>query len=118
VDLAGPDADAPLIFLEIRHLGGALDRHGDDHGALDVAAGSHLVYAIGAAMAPELDGAIIGTLTAIRERLEPWRADRTQLAFAELQQGLRGSFTPDVAERIEATKASYDPNGLFVGIYG
>ena len=75
VDLAGPDVDVPLIHLEIRHLGGAMDRPGDDHGALDVAAGSHLVYAIGAAMSPEMDGAIIGTLTAIKERMEPWRAE-------------------------------------------
>lgn len=116
VDLVGPEVDVPLIHLEIRHLGGALDRSGDDHGALDVAAGSHLVYGVGAAMSPEADGAIIGTLTGIKERMAPWRADCSQFGFAEMQNGLRGSFPAEVADRIEAAKAKYDPDGLLVGV--
>ena len=87
-----------------------------ERGALNVAAGSHLVYAVGAAMSPELDGAIIGTLTAMKERLEPWRAERSHFGFAEAQQGLRGSFPAEAVDRIEAATATYDPDGLFVGI--
>jgi len=116
VDLAGPDVDVPLIALEIRHLGGAMDRPGEDHGALDVAAGSHLVYAIGAAMSPELDGAIIGTLTAIKERMAPWRSGHNQFGFAEMESGVDGSLDPAIVDRLDAVRATYDPDHLIVGI--
>jgi FAD/FMN-containing dehydrogenase len=117
VELAGPDADVPLIHLELRHLGGALDRGSPDHGALDVAAGRFLLYGIGAAMSPELDGAITGTLAAIRERMEPWRAPCALFNFAELLPGYEGCFPAETAARLAAAKEAYDPEGMLTGVY-
>lgn len=117
VEVAGAEADAPLIFLEVRHLGGALDRSSPDHGALDVAGGSHLVYGIGMSMSPEMDAAVSASLAGISERLSPWRADCNLFGFAELQSGFAGSFPAATAKRLERVRSDYDPDGLISGIW-
>jgi FAD/FMN-containing dehydrogenase len=114
VELAGPDADVPLIFLEIRRLGGALERSSPDHGARDAVGAGYLLNGVGAMMSPELGVAIRGVLAGIEKRMEPWTADRTLLAFAEQRDELRSCFPPAVADRLERVKADYDPDGLIL----
>lgn len=114
VELAGPDGDLPLIFLELRHLGGALDRSDPGHGALDVAGAPYLLCGIGAVMEPADDELVEAALARVRERLAPWTAERTLLGFAEQQGGTSESFPDDAAARLANLKATYDPDGLIV----
>jgi FAD/FMN-containing dehydrogenase len=114
VELAGPDADVPLIFLELRHLGGALGRAEEGNGALDCAPCPYLLDGIGAVMSPEASAAIDATFARIQERMEPWLAERTLLGFAEQQPGRAGSFEAATAERLASVKGAYDPDGLIV----
>ena len=114
VELAGPDSGAPLIFLEIRRLGGALERSSDSHGALDVAGADYLLYGVGAVMSPEVGAAIKALIGRIEERMAPWTADHALPAFAEQRTGLRSCFHADVADRLERVKAAYDPDGLIL----
>jgi FAD/FMN-containing dehydrogenase len=114
VELAGPDADVPLIFLELRRLGGALERSSPDHGARDTAGGGYLMNGVGAMMSPELGVAIREVLAGAERRMAPWAADHYLLAFAEQREDLRSSFTPEVADRLERIKADYDPDGLIL----
>jgi FAD/FMN-containing dehydrogenase len=114
VELAGPDTDVPLIFLELRRLGGALDRSDPAHGALDVAGAGYLLYGVGAVMSPEVGEAIKALFSRVEERMAPWTAKHSLLAFAEQRPDLRGCFPVAVAERLERIKAERDPDGLIL----
>jgi hypothetical protein len=114
VELAGPDADVPLIFLEIRRLGGALGRGSGEHGALDVAGAEYLLYGLGPMMSPEMGDAVRGTLGGVTERMAPWAADHCLLAFAEQRQDLRSCYPASVADRLERIKSEFDPDDLIL----
>jgi FAD/FMN-containing dehydrogenase len=114
VELAGPDTDVPLIFLELRRLGGALDRSDPAHGALDTAGADYLLYGVGAVMSPEVGEAIKALFGRVEERMAPWTAEHSLLAFAEQRSDLRGCFPDAVAERLERIKAERDPAGLIL----
>jgi FAD binding domain len=114
VELAGPDVDVPLIFLEFRRLGGALNRGSAEHGVRDTAGGEYLMYGIGAVMSPEVETAVRGVLEKVEKRMEPWAADHPLLAFAEQHEDLRRCFPEGVADRLERIKADYDSDGLIL----
>jgi len=114
VELAGPDVDVPLIFLEIRRLGGALNRSSAEHGALDTAGAEYLLYGIGPMMSPEAGTAIRGVLDGVAARMGPWAAGHCLPAFAEQHEDLRSCYPPAVADRLEQVKATYDPDGLIL----
>jgi hypothetical protein len=114
VEVAGPDADVPLIFLEFRHLGGALARSAPEHGALDAVSEPYLLDAIAPLMGPEMAAAIDSTFTRIQERMAPWLSERTLLNFAEQRRGRAGSFDDAGADRLAAVKDAYDPEGLIL----
>jgi FAD/FMN-containing dehydrogenase len=114
VELAGPDVDVPLIFLELRRLGGALDRSSPDHGALDTAGAGYLLNGVGAMMSPELGEAVGAVLAGVQERMAPWAARHSLLGFSEHRDDLRSCYPPSVADRLERVKAEYDPDGLIL----
>ena len=114
VELAGPDADVPLIFLEVRLLGGALERGSDSHGAMDTAGAGYLLYGIGAVMSPESVGAIDALFGSVEERMAPWLSDRTLPAFAEQSADVRRCYPAAVADRLAEVRAAYDPDGLIL----
>jgi FAD/FMN-containing dehydrogenase len=116
IDLAGPDADCPLAFVELRHLGGALSRPPavpDAVGNRD-AAFAFWIVAIGT---PEEAGPSMKYADLMLERLAPWStggqylnfmasddasAERTRPAYAGVDYG-----------RLQAIKARYDPANMF-----
>jgi FAD/FMN-containing dehydrogenase len=114
VELAGPDVDVPLIFLEIRRLGGALNRSSPDHGALDTAGAEYLLNAVGMAMGPEAAAAVHATAEGIERRMEPWTVEHSLPTFAEHKQELRSCYPAPVADRLERVKADYDPDRLIL----
>ena len=56
VAASGPDSDSALLFVEIRHLGGALSRPAQRPGVLDHMAGDFLVLGVGVDEGDELAG--------------------------------------------------------------
>ncbi len=116
LELAGPDAQISLVYLELRQLGGALAESSDDHGAADRIDAAFLVYGIGIPTSPELTDEIRGAHASVKQRLAPWLAGTTTLlSFAESQRGTRGSFPPATADRLAAVKARFDPDGMLIG---
>ena len=112
VELAGPGADIPLVALDIRHLGGALRRPEGDPGAAGAVEAEAIVYGVGVPITEEVGAAIQATHAGVRERLAPWTAARRALlTFDEADGGLRGSFPPEVADRLARVQAAYDPDG-------
>lgn len=108
----GPDATAPFIAVEIRHVGGA--------SATDVAGGSavggrdleylfHLIGAPDPTLFPEV---LPAAGEAFLTDLADWVAPTTTPNWAS-SETLETSWTPGVLERIRAARASVDPTGMF-----
>jgi hypothetical protein len=115
VELAGPGATTPLLFVELRQFGGALARSSLDHGAADAFDAGFGCYSVGMTLSPEMQQANTAALAEVKERMAPWTAPKTQLNFAETQPGTRDSFPDATADRLARIKADYDPDGLIVG---
>jgi hypothetical protein len=115
VKLAGPESQSALVYLEIRHLGGALGRPRADPGAAGAIGAEALVYGVGMPVSPQATDAIRADLQAVDERLGPWSGERSNLlTFEERRRGLRASFGSEVADRLAAVIAARDPDGVFV----
>ena len=115
VELAGPGATTPLLFLELRQLGGALLQRSPDDGAAEANEGAFGCYGVGMPISPEVQQAITAALGEVKERMAPWASPKSQLNFAEAQPGTRDSFPDATADRLARIKADYDPEGLIVG---
>jgi FAD/FMN-containing dehydrogenase len=114
LELAGPEAQTPLVFLELRLLGGALAESSPDHGAADSIDAAYVLYGVGLPIPPEAIQAISDAFARIKERMAPWTSKRTLLNFAEDQPGTRDSFPPAAADRLARVKAAYDPDGIIL----
>ena len=75
---------------------------------------AHLLYGVGAVMSPEVGEAIKALFSRVEERMAPWTAEHSLLAFAEQRPDLRGCFPAAAAERLERIKADRDPDGLIL----
>jgi len=111
----GPGAETAIFMAELRQLGGALGRPAPGAGALAQIAGSHIAFFVSIAPTPEL--AALGHASAERvvQALEPWRAERLFLNFAERPVEPSEGFGPDAWERLCAVKREVDPEGFFLG---
>jgi hypothetical protein len=116
VALAGPDAQCPLAVLEIRHLGGALDRRPEPANAIDTRGAAFLLYAV--AIGP-LDQAEVftGYLNELIRALQPWDTGRRFVNFLSgadaNPQAVPTAYPPETYQRLLAVKKTYDPQNLF-----
>lgn len=108
LEAAGPGAGFPLLDVELRHLGGALNdrnRHAGALGALDTGYG--LVVAadpVAASIAREACDAA-----------SPWAAGHIFVSFIGQSSVTDDVFTSDALRRLEAVKRLYDPDDRFLG---
>ncbi len=112
VEAAGPDSGAPLLFAELRHLGGALGRPHPNEGAAGHFDEAFLLHALGVPMAPEHPAAIAAACERLQSAMAPWTTGRTFLNFVEEREAMRTSFPPEVLTRLADVKRRYDPKGL------
>jgi FAD/FMN-containing dehydrogenase len=103
--------DSMLISMELRHMGGALERSGGDHGARDTLDGSFCMFAVGAVMEPAMAAPLQAQLEAITAALAPHEVAR-YANFVEESADTRAFFDDDAYRRLRAVKAQYDPNNL------
>jgi len=116
IELAGPSADCPLAFVELRHLGGALSRLPavpDAVGNRD-AAFAFWVVAIGT---PEDGAATMKYADILLERLAPWSTGGKYLNFMSSEDASAEKTRPAYSGvdygRLQAIKAEYDPSNMF-----
>ena len=83
VAAAGPESGSPLVSAEIRHLGGALHRAGEGHGALATFDSAYLTFALGMVFDEETYRANREQLALVREALTPYDTGRQYLNFTE-----------------------------------
>ena len=109
---AGPEANAPLLLAEIRHLGGALGVAKPGNGALAKVDAAYLLFAAGIAM-PELVPALKQALPAFKAALAPWDAGRGYLNFEENAADSRLFYDELTHRRLARIKTQVDPSDMF-----
>ena len=111
LELAGPEADCPVHFVELRHLGGALS--GSAAHAAGHRDGQFVVWVVAVGMPAELTAqkAFADRLFA---RLVPWSTGRRYLNFMSTEDldTVQTAYDTPTGERLRAAKRRYDPTNL------
>ncbi|MFG1993976.1 FAD-binding oxidoreductase [Actinoplanes sp. NPDC048988] len=109
----GPGVDCPLVTVEIRALGGALDRAPAAPDAVPSRGLPFQVLGIGAGGPDDLPR-LRAALDRLVEALRPWRYDHQMANFMTAGgAGLRDVYGPELYDRVLAVKHKYDPDNLF-----
>jgi len=107
LEVAGPDARFPILDVELRHLGGALNDRARDCGALGALdAGYLLVVAADPAAAPIARDVV--------DAMSPWAAGHIFPSFADEGTSRTDVFRSETLPRLAAVKALYDPEDRFL----
>ena len=117
LDVAGEGAECPLLFAELRQLGGALAAAPEGAGARGHLVGRFAMFAVGCPMAPGDEGAIEATLAELTRRLAPWDTGRRYLNFAENGGEARRGFDPATFARLRRVRGAQDPGELFLAAH-
>ena len=115
--LAGPAADTPLQGIEIRHLGGALERDVDRGGAQTRVDAKYLIFAGGVTATPEQRDAVRKHVRALKDALTAWHAGYDYYNFAETPAEAEVSLPSASYERLQRIKASYDPDQMIISAH-
>jgi FAD/FMN-containing dehydrogenase len=109
---AGPEAQCPLLLVELRLMGGALaSARSDAVGGRDAA---YAMFAVGALMPPIAD-AVLPAVRAIVAAMGPWSTGGSMVNFHGIPGDAADRARPWPAttfERLQRAKASYDPANL------
>jgi FAD/FMN-containing dehydrogenase len=117
VALTGPDSDCPLVSVEIRQLGGAMDREPAVPNAVPTRGLPFVMFAFGVG-GPDQEDLMRGYLAKLISRLEPWSAGRMMVNFMSADEAtapaqLRAANGEERYDRLARIKKSYDPHNLF-----
>ncbi|GAT74544.1 oxidoreductase [Microbacterium sp. HM58-2] len=114
--VAGPGVQTPLMFAEIRHLGGALARPTD--AALSRLDGTHTVVAVSVAPSAELVELGAEVTRAVVDALRPWSTGGHYANFTEHPVEGASLYGPEAWERLIRIRDVYDPGRTWVAAYG
>ncbi len=117
VALTGPDADTPLVSIELRHLDGALARHAAGGGAQPSVDAAYLMYVAGISPSPEVGEAVRAYARAVKEALSAWRAGYDYYNFLETPADADAVLPHDAYDRLREIKAIYDPDEVIVSAH-
>ena len=113
VSVARPRPGAPLLSVELRHLGGSLRRPASDAGALGTLDAAFLLTAAGIAADTATAQAVRAQIGQVQAALAPWRAPRDFANFQNRAQDAARLFPSQVLKRLRQVKQAYDPAGVF-----
>jgi FAD/FMN-containing dehydrogenase len=114
VDVAGAGSGTPLLFTEIRHLGGALGRAPEGAGVAATLRGEYATFAAGMVMSPEMGEAVEAGLDRFACCLAPWGSGANYLNFAEKPVDSATFYASEDYARLQAVRAAADPEGVFL----
>jgi FAD/FMN-containing dehydrogenase len=118
IELTGPDSDCPLLSVEIRALGGALDRQPAVPNAVATRGIPFVVFGVGVG-GPDQGKVMRAYLDKVVRRLEPWTVDgRRMLNFLSADEAgspeeLRAVYGAERYDRLVKVKKTYDPSNMF-----
>jgi len=113
VEVAGPGSDSPLLSVELRQLGGALERARDGHGAAATMEGDFALFAVGMAPHAAAVAAIKAHLDVVQAAVCEWDAGRRYLNFTESAVDTRRAYSGPAYRRLQAVKTLVDPDDVF-----
>ncbi|MFC0531846.1 FAD-binding oxidoreductase [Phytohabitans kaempferiae] len=103
------DPIAPLLAVQVRHLGGALAQpSGGPHGPL---AEPYILYTLGIPTDPDVAAAISARQRSLAAAMPT--SGRKPFTFLHASETVADAFTPDVVARLRAVKHRYDPDNVF-----
>ncbi len=111
---AGPDAQCPLLMIELRHLGGAMVRRESDD-AVGIRQDGFAVFYLGALM-PEIAAIVPGAIEQVKTALDVYA---TGGSFVNLhgpvssEDDRRRPWSDEIGSRLAALKERLDPDGRF-----
>jgi hypothetical protein len=114
VSVAGAGPGSPLVMYELRHVGGAAARSGEDHGVIDVLPGEFLAFGVGIPMEAGMGALIEAHLGRARDGLEAYSTGREYLNFAERTTDPETFFGPETLGRLRAIRRRVDPARMFL----
>jgi len=117
VELAGPDAETPLLVVELRHLGGALAREAPGGGPQPTVAGEFVLFAGGIAPTRDASEVVDAHIHAVTDAVSRWRAGYDYFNFAERAAGAEAVLPRASYARLQEIKAAYDPDQLIVSAH-
>jgi len=117
VSLIGPESGCPLISVEIRHLGGAMDREPAVPNAVPTRGLPFVMFAFGVG-GPDQEDLLRGYLAKLISGLEPWSAGRMMVNFLSADEAtapaqLRVAYGEERYDRLARIKKTYDPRNVF-----
>jgi FAD/FMN-containing dehydrogenase len=110
--VAGPGTGSPLLSVEFRHLGGALERSAEAGGALDRVDGRFLMYAVAVLMDPAMAGPLTEEVARANDAMAPWGRGRRFLNFADAPADTATMFSPEAFARLRQIRAAADPQRM------
>ncbi|MDX6691182.1 MAG: hypothetical protein QOG15_2639 [Solirubrobacteraceae bacterium] len=110
VGAVGPDSGSSLLFGELRQLGGALGRDGEEHGALAKLDAQYAVFGVGIAPTPEVAAAVAADARAMTGAVEPWSTGSRYLNFSETPTDTRTAYEAASFARLQAVAEQVDPH--------
>jgi hypothetical protein len=111
-DLQGPGSMSPLLFVELRHLGGALGRRAQDGGSLGRLDGAFAMFAVGMAINDDMKLAVQRRAAMVRAALEPWSSGSMYLNFSEAPTDTATAYSAESYARLRAIKGQVDPDDI------
>jgi FAD/FMN-containing dehydrogenase len=117
IDVTGPDSGCPLATVEIRPMGGALNREPRVPNAVPTRGVAFVLFGFGVGP-PEQADALRGHLDLVVRRLEPWSDDHLMVNFLSADEGVgaaavRSLYGAERYRRLADVKARYDPTNMF-----
>jgi FAD/FMN-containing dehydrogenase len=106
---------APVLFGELRHLGGALARVPEGAGAAGRFDGEYLLFGAGLVMGPETVAPVKGALEAFKASLAAYDTGSSYLNFVEQPTDAAKFYAEDAYRRLRAIRAAVDPDNRMVG---
>jgi len=121
VELAGAEAESPLVTLELRQLGGALARPPADLSPVGRRDSRYVMYGLGFSPNPEATPEVAQRLREhlayVAEEMRPYETGATFVNFLVVGdwdlERTRASYSPEDWERLVELKDRYDPHNLF-----
>lgn len=113
--LAVSTTPSPLLFTELRHVGGAFGRGVAGGGALDRLAGEHVLHAVAITPTPEVAVVAEAAGAAVLAAMAPWQVTGRSLTFTDERaprpELASDAFGAEVWERLRAVRQRVDPAG-------
>ncbi|MEU6349780.1 FAD-binding oxidoreductase [Streptomyces sp. NPDC047072] len=121
VELTGPGSDCPLVSVEIRRLGGAMDREPRIPDAVPSRGLPYQLFAFGVG-GPDQADELRASLAGLIDGMSPWAHKATMLNFlspdeATVPEEVLGVYGVELYARLAALKSAYDPLNVFRANY-